>query len=97
MTATAQATPTKAQFINMGTAQLVEAIDAGITDAKHELERRAAKGSRFAIKALKRIGANIQPATEPATEPVTEGGAASADEIVAALATAAGEKPSKKK
>lgn len=93
MTATTQAAPTKAQFINMSTAALVDAACTGITDAKHELERRAAKGSRFAIKALKMIGA----APEPATEPVTEEAAASADEIVAALATAAGEKPSKKK
>lgn len=91
MNATAQATPS---FINMGTVALVESINAGAEGAKQELMRRVAKGSRFAIKAAKKLGLTENQAS--AAEADTSSDVESPDDIIEALRDVSGDHSSKK-
>ena len=93
---TATATAPTVSFINMGTKELVEHIANGVEDAKNELMRRVAKGSRFAIKAAKKLGfvTAEAKATEPAAATDT---AINPAELVDALRAASGDAPPVKK
>lgn len=88
----ATATPS---FINMGTKELAEHISNGVEDATKELMRRAAKGSRFAIKAAKKLG--LMPAEAKAPDTPAPDTAIAPSELVDALRAASGSEPPVKK
>jgi hypothetical protein len=98
---TATATAPTVSFINMGTKELVEHITNGVEDAKNELMRRVTKGSRFAIKAAKKLGL-IATEAKPTEATAPSDTAINPDELVDALRAASGDaspvkKPASKK
>ena len=70
-------------IVSLGTVALIDAIKEGSAEAKTELLRRVAKGSRFAVKAARKMG--LLADNEAAADP-------SADDIVKELKKAAGKK-----